>query len=381
MGQHHPRLRRQREPLETRRPRQPTDSHVVRATTTTARSQLMALLCAPIVARREPGAPQPPTAAVGEETTTTSAVIDDNNRQGGGSRCGVVSPSLVACVQNTALVRPWASEWVLRPAQAAVFALRPRAWTEGTCWLWVSVSPTLGLVSSHWFRHDDNWSYVCGCVGRGSAVLVQTRMKIAYSPECFYYFDIMDVSDGSGDDGSSTLTCAAEELEAPFSSLCNKNWIVSLYQQLEMFAWKVGSDSDGNLVLSEREGHHFKREKPAQTIRFSPLSDDVVVVVGPPGFMEFIDLEESFIRGNLITMNTTNALYVSSMSTVTDIHTQHFQMYRCPTYTQDITVPVTKSMHPTTNSTVNSGHPLAIITGTINIHAVCVNQMMKLVTR
>ncbi|KAH3714464.1 hypothetical protein Pelo_19026 [Pelomyxa schiedti] len=139
-------------------------------------------------------------------------------------------------------------------------------------------------------RGGDNWSHVCGCVGRDAAVLVQTRTK-CYSryDQHFHMFDIVDVSDDSGD-GRGSSTDLLESMEAPSVSVCNKNWIVGLSAPWELWAWKVGSGGDGRLVLSAEKGPRFERGKPAAALSFSPLSDDVVMAFSqraqPPGFVD-----------------------------------------------------------------------------------------------
>ncbi|KAH3722890.1 hypothetical protein Pelo_18404 [Pelomyxa schiedti] len=255
--------------------------HVIPSTTTTAKSQAMALLCAPVVAKR----PSP---------------------------LALPAPSLVQWAQSTALVRAWAREWVLRPAADAMFRLP----IDGAHRLCASVSPTLGLVSAHWFRRRGAWASVCGGVGEGR-VLVESIQQVKGGPALnlkdYYVVDVTGVA-GGFDETTLVRVLAGLETRERFSMWSNRKWIVGLPSVAEMRVWKVGSGGLGGVKLSEEQ--RFKVVE-ASTLQFSPLCDDVIMVFSSQataqlsrGCVEFVDLEASLRqRGQLVVRSRVECKY------------------------------------------------------------------------
>ncbi|KAH3723304.1 hypothetical protein Pelo_17991 [Pelomyxa schiedti] len=275
-------------------------------TTTTAKAQALALLCAPVVAnRRRPNPPSP-------SPSSSSSLSRASPHLCGSST--MVSPALVEWAQSTALARQWAKDWVLRPTTQVVFALPisepfwmvPDGHRSFVC---VSVSPTLGLVSSHWFKLLSN-EQVSGCVGDG-------RVLVDLSPhDCgeIRRFSIMDVvprgvgvhsrdtavGDNGGPIGMRYQVYTEQLLEASSSLKCNRRWIVGVWRCKKICVWKVhSSDGDcGGVKVSEER--QFKVVDVAEAL-FSPLCDDVLVTFNEVAeVMEFIDLEASFSGKNLV---------------------------------------------------------------------------------
>ncbi|KAH3756553.1 hypothetical protein Pelo_11664 [Pelomyxa schiedti] len=237
-----------------------------RVTTTTAKSQALALLCAPVVAKRSPPPPTPP------------------------------APSLVRWAQSTSLARAWARDWVVRPAAHAVFQLPIRGHR-----LCASVSPTLGLVSSRWFRQEGKWGAVRGCVGQGRVLACSMELRAGVVVREYRVEDVAAAADG-GDDGGR----APSEVLASLGRLdclvwCNSKWIVGLPSRGEMCVWKVldpRCDGGAGLVLSEEQ--RFEGVD-ATLLQFSPLCDDDVMAFSSAlSFVEFIDLEASFNSKNVV---------------------------------------------------------------------------------
>ncbi|KAH3764546.1 hypothetical protein Pelo_3564 [Pelomyxa schiedti] len=179
------------------------------STTTTAKAQALALLCAPVVAKR-----RPPT------TPTTPPP----------------SPSsLIRWAQSPAVTRAWARDWVLRPTANTVFDL-----PIIDNFLCVSVSPTLGPVSSQWFTRQGDSVSVAGCVGEGRVLVCNGSLR------CL----VVDVKDSGGAGGGGGV-CMCDRLQSGREV-------------------RVDDDCGGK----EPEDRRFQGVK-VDRLQFSPLCDDV----------------------------------------------------------------------------------------------------------
>ncbi|KAH3763725.1 hypothetical protein Pelo_4422, partial [Pelomyxa schiedti] len=120
---------------------------------TTAKSQVMAIVCAPTTTQKRGRCFVPSSAAtpaqLAQPTTISAPTITTTTEL-----AACVPQSMIQWIQSTTLFRAWAEDWVLRPGEEAVFRLP--IWTY---YLHVVVSPTLGLVSHSVFTHDGR---VCG---------------------------------------------------------------------------------------------------------------------------------------------------------------------------------------------------------------------------
>ncbi|KAH3758077.1 hypothetical protein Pelo_10207 [Pelomyxa schiedti] len=244
------------------RPKQEGPSQPQWCRVTTPKSQVMAVLCAHVVAKR-------PATASGHEVT-----------------CAVRSgpaPSLVQWTQTTALVRMWAEEWVLSTCQDAVFRLPIR-----DTFLRVVVSPTMGVLSHSWFTHAT--TSVCGGLGRDS-LLVRTHTTHKWATE----YSVMDLGvpasrrrgarAGESFLGNPRLMFSRAQLR------CNRKWIVGLMESCDVLCmWKVVG---GGPVEPERSIHGIEA---SNYLQFSPQCLDVVMIISAHGkhCVIFVDLEATF---------------------------------------------------------------------------------------
>ncbi|KAH3756508.1 hypothetical protein Pelo_11699 [Pelomyxa schiedti] len=237
--------------------------------TVTAKSQVLAVCCAPVVARRPAS-----------------------------SRSGHRSPaeSMVQWCQSAAIVRAWAEDWVLRPSREAVFRL-PISDPEGTGrqqYLFVSVSLTLGVVENYWMTCGTD-TMVCGCLGH-KRVLCAHHTDDARGTR-FYYSDVRDMAVESLDaknpkDPAKTRLYIGGSLDSRvFTLRCNRRWIVRCALGNEICVWKVPSESPTYF-----RDVSFGVE--AARAEFSPICDDVVIMCTTSestgfGCIIFADLDAS----------------------------------------------------------------------------------------
>ncbi|KAH3758775.1 hypothetical protein Pelo_9416 [Pelomyxa schiedti] len=163
--------------------------------------------------------------------------------------------------------------------------------------LCASVSPTLGLVSSHWFRCQDRSVSVCGCAGEGMVLVLRADPP----------------ADDADDDGGGVCIGAAgpggagrqvAEVDPGISVvLCNIKWIVGRVCGTLAPARGVKSASARSSPLARRR------------VLFSPLCEDVVMafrsrlqVAADRGCVSFIDLDASFSGGHVVTRATVEVL-------------------------------------------------------------------------
>ncbi|KAH3766028.1 hypothetical protein Pelo_2113 [Pelomyxa schiedti] len=214
-------------------------------TPTTARSQLMALLCAPVVeSRRE---------TEGESTRTAGAAVPQ---------------SLMRWAQSTTAFRAWAEEWVLRPCDEVAFALPIKEH-----YLFVSVSQTLGIVRHCWFTTS---SEVIGCLGH-NRVLLKPRNTYAQS---LIAYTIAEVGDNDGEAPIPVEILQPLDCNRLF---CNQKWMAGFLNHDEIGIWRVC----GGVVMEP--GHCLDWPE------FSPCSE-----IGMGWRVTVCDVPASFNDGDLV---------------------------------------------------------------------------------
>ncbi|KAH3742720.1 hypothetical protein Pelo_15882 [Pelomyxa schiedti] len=235
--------------------------------TTTAKSQALAVCCATVIAKSTRG---PFT----------------KNRAG--------SAAFRAFVESPALFRAWAEDWVLRPDCDTVFRLPIKDsahWDKRVnLFLYLSVSPTLGVVRHSWVtrRAADT---VMGCVGERRILVASTN-----SEDWKWRLSVVDVGTGetTGDvnGGAAIASYGRDRVK------CNRKWIVG-FTDNKLNVWKVvrGAPAAKGVCIG---GVQLRG-----TFEFSPLCDDVVVLLtvgqtGKPGVVTFIDLGASFKAQELV---------------------------------------------------------------------------------
>ncbi|KAH3763156.1 hypothetical protein Pelo_5011 [Pelomyxa schiedti] len=240
---------------------------VLSTTTTTAKSQVLALRCAPIIiAKRCPSATKRPP------------------------------PSMIQWALSPQF-RAWAEDWVLTPCYDAVFGVpMERLIVElgfVRVFLCVSVSSTLGLVSVDLFTFFG--SRVCGCVGDGKVLL-----KCYQGGEEHYQFKIFD----SRQRGTPYIGVGPifHNQEPEIRVRCNRKWIVGFPRGESLWVVKVV----GGAPLQQQPEHFFNGITPG-TLQFSPFSDDTVIVMPQAtektngvSCITFVDLDASFQAQELV---------------------------------------------------------------------------------
>ncbi|KAH3758546.1 hypothetical protein Pelo_9653 [Pelomyxa schiedti] len=240
---------------------------------TTAKSQVLAMLCSAVGHTRS-----------GSSDDESGDNEDDVHMDAWRPTTHPV-PSLISWVRSADLFREWAENWVLRPDQEAVFLPlkhSPQGCGSVTAWyLYVSVSPTLGVID-HFWNHCDRKNRVCGCVGH-NRLLVSTPST---ENDCVDYY-IEHASPGSTTPSQfvwSLEGCAAA-VDIPVAK-CNTKWIViyaGLYEQLHV--WRVvGGSAVGTRVVLSTNCDLLKVNKPDgsklkyATLEFCLLHDNTLMI-------------------------------------------------------------------------------------------------------
>ncbi|KAH3732270.1 hypothetical protein Pelo_16894 [Pelomyxa schiedti] len=185
-----------------------------------------------------------------------------------GSYC---CPSMVAWARSTSLLGDWARYWVLRPESDAVFEMPTEHDGGLKNHLYLIVLGCLGLDR-----------LLFGAVDRGDVVTVQLQAPCGNIPPGRM---IWRMYDHNGD-----------------TVACNRSWIVVLSASNpvfvpELYVWKVVRGAPIEPMIQ------FSKVHRAHRIQFSPLCDDVIVIVDS-GSVTFVDLVESFkARVLVVTLN------------------------------------------------------------------------------
>ncbi|KAH3756335.1 hypothetical protein Pelo_11830 [Pelomyxa schiedti] len=264
-----------------------TKTGAATTTATTAKSQVMAIICAPITEARR---------------TRNNAIVGgdvDRNDDDDAAADGTVAapahsvgtpppppPSMLKWIQSTTCAfREWAEDWVLRPSEEAAFNL-PIA----EHFLFVSVSPTLGVVRHSWYRGA---GVIEGCVG-SNRVLVRTHYAAAISVTDHGVYEVV------GGDGEAPKEVAWVPETRCRMICCSSKWIAGyLPNGAALYVWKV-AELGGDAARCER---HFDGVH-ARATQFSPLSDDVLLVFASceaeENCVTFCDLQASVNEGKLV---------------------------------------------------------------------------------
>ncbi|KAH3758666.1 Vacuolar protein sorting-associated protein 9A [Pelomyxa schiedti] len=252
--------------------------------TTTAKSQVMAVCCAALVGHRHP-------------PTTTQATAGP-------------CPTMTEWARSPALVRQWADDWVLSPLWDAVFHLP----IDGTTWdttgqqhfLFVSVSLTLGVLSHSWFTCGGITCDVCGCIGDNKVLMYVPKRGSCGDEQAAAEHIIRDTAAG-GEARNPECRCLPEteaslaQWEQVRFTTCNRKWIVGCHVKgSALFIRRVvsGSPFGDDVILKASE---FSRGFVPQ---FTPLGNDVVMLreLGEhsSAALVFVDLWESFNKKDLV---------------------------------------------------------------------------------
>ncbi|KAH3764901.1 hypothetical protein Pelo_3233 [Pelomyxa schiedti] len=234
------------------------------STRTTAQSQVLAVCCVAIVARRA----VPITAPC---------------------------PSMREWARSPALVRQWADDWVLPPLWDAVFVLplvpQARESGGGQYLFHVSVSLTLGVLCHSWFACDSS-EKVCGCI-RDNRVLVQTANKVSLSME-------YAIRDPAAWNDTYLPEASLEAWRFIWIVKCGKKWILGGDGSTSIHILRVvcGSPVGAEVVVRCRDIQ--------SQFQFTPLGDDVIMFLerDEHGYdvVVFADLVEIFEKKQLVVM-------------------------------------------------------------------------------
>ncbi|KAH3757637.1 hypothetical protein Pelo_10534 [Pelomyxa schiedti] len=200
---------------------------------------------------------------------------------------------MVHWASSTTLVRAWAEDWVLRSVKDAVFDLpirdsdeiEPSPESPTYFSLYVSVSPTMGVVTHSWFTHT--WK-ICGCVGQDRLLAASSNINtwsVGYT-----------VNDTNGKVVVPEFwsTDLGVWLYDP-ATKCNREWIVGFAGQ-ELRLWKVAKG--GLLSVCPRVVMLPVVISP-RLAEFSPRNDSELIIMLNRGAI-FVDLEASFKQGELV---------------------------------------------------------------------------------
>ncbi|KAH3763880.1 hypothetical protein Pelo_4259 [Pelomyxa schiedti] len=197
---------------------------------------------------------------------------------------------MVKWVQSTAVFRAWAEEWVLAPREESVLRLPIL-----DHFLFVSVSPTLGVVRHSWFHAK---GFVYGSVGNNGMILRKSRV---IEGSQLIEDAIEEVGAGDGDALKPVLL-----LETPYNSMyCNRKWIVGIQEKMGMHVWQVSVVGDASSSGTAKMPWHFDGLQVGYGVWacFSPFCDDVFLVFDSGetgGSVEFCDLQASVNEGKLV---------------------------------------------------------------------------------
>ncbi|KAH3761432.1 hypothetical protein Pelo_6733 [Pelomyxa schiedti] len=308
-----------------------------RKTTTTAKSQVMAIICAPITELRRRtsnnnkiGDREEQESLSGNDTNADVGTITPPathpiiHSVGDGRRCCVPPSSMVKWIQSTAVFRAWAEEWVLRPSDEAVFRLPIREH-----FLFVSVSPTLGLVRHSWFHTPGD---VNGSLGNNRMILRQSRfIRASFLNE--------HVIEEVGGDGEALKRVSSLQTRC-HPLYCNRKWIVGINGG-RLHVWQVAPGVGlGDASSSGMTERYFDGLLLGYIVcaRFSSFSDDVFLVFescetvgGSGGSVTFCDLQASVNKGELVVIRKLlcrdRPCCVTSCRTDGSMCTMHYDPY------------------------------------------------------
>ncbi|KAH3764905.1 hypothetical protein Pelo_3237 [Pelomyxa schiedti] len=300
---------------------------------TTAKSQLVAVLSAAVVAKRYP---HNVNSTITADTGDPGGVLLPSSspspqQQKQQQQQQQPARSLVEWLQWNTLVRKWAEEWVLRPVCDAVFRLplmdhtqyrgSHYAWEEAIWYrhkyLCVSVSPTLGVVT--WCVFGSDKVVPCCTTGPGK-LLCSTPLPVSPAKVKASH-SVVDAVSGAECWSSSPLRscgcCAA----------ANRKWLVCHGKKLgEVWVWKVV----GGVPVDPRKSlQAMDVGLSLSKFHFSPLWDDVLVDVDCSGTVSLCDLEASFQQQKLVItttlpfggVNATDVMQIPGGSMCTVSHT------------------------------------------------------------
>ncbi|KAH3722915.1 hypothetical protein Pelo_18380 [Pelomyxa schiedti] len=134
--------------------------------------------------------------------------------------------SMAKWIQSTAVFRAWAEEWVLRPCEEAVFRL-----PISDHYLFVSVSPTLGIVRHSWFHTP---GFVCDSVGNNNGMILRQSRFIR--DESLNEYVIEEV----GGDGEALKPVSSLFVTPCHPLYCNRKWIVGIHNG-SLYVWQVAA--------------------------------------------------------------------------------------------------------------------------------------------
>ncbi|KAH3722716.1 hypothetical protein Pelo_18578 [Pelomyxa schiedti] len=284
---------------------------------TTAKSQVMAILCAPITELRrrtsssnnkigddregelEPQESQLSVRGV-KSISSGGQVAPIIHHRGEDTSSSVPPPPLppstmVKWIQSTAMFRAWAEDWVLRPSEDALFRIPIK-----DHYLFVSVSPTLGLVRHSWFHVPGE---VRGSVGNDSSRAMILRKLRFNSASHMREYAIEEL----GGDGEAPKRVWSLETSC-CSLFCNRKWIVGI-QDENFHVWQVsgvgGDHASSSSSSSSGVAYCNFGGIEAMCAIFSPFSDDVLMLFDSEagaagGCVTFCDLQASVNEGKFV---------------------------------------------------------------------------------
>ncbi|KAH3744157.1 hypothetical protein Pelo_14445 [Pelomyxa schiedti] len=247
---------------------------------TTAKSQVVAVCCAPIIAKRvcrHPCNSSDHEGAVASSSPPSSYPLKP-------------SPAMVEWCQSLSLVRMWAEEWVLRPVRDAVFRLPLRDSTQIHTrdirrfrYLCVSVSPTLGVVSVSAFTST---MLMQDCMTGPNKVLFS---KTSPSDWVLWEHSVLDSESGA-------VCWSSPSLSFGYSARANRKWLAcSGSKHGELCIWRVAGG------IPEGPGVCFQTSLDLKDIDLSPESHDILMDLGwTCGAVTFVDLDASFQAQGLV---------------------------------------------------------------------------------